>query len=400
MSEAAEVERFVEGFVAPLFGGRECVIADPLGGGGLEAVRHGLRFSQTMDDVFARQLEEAALFTEVAPARFDEDAATLLYAVHELFAACHPQASAFYSRAYLFCQAAEQAVLKLPRSYDASRLLTRHLVVRRAFQARRTDVHLKWWTGSASFYGAEPPQRLMAWPGLRRVEVDRKTQPMWRLAMLDGDEETRVARLSLMTALLNISPLTRLYLLGDPAQKALGFSLLLPLKHKGRRMSPLYLLEDRRVARSVSDVLLERGVDSAGPMLALALLAAVRETSPPLVLRRALELCVHLAFSMCVGEGENPGDKTAAPLRAFFDDDVKKLNDAARVYWSTVRAAFLLDGQALELPAEAAMPPKAAKVWRRLMKRAEHPHLAPIAEPLARELLRRLPRVGQGERAA
>lgn len=400
MSDAAAVERFVEGFVAPLFSGRECVVADPLGVNGLEALRHGLRFSQTMDDVFERQLEEAALFSEVPPARFDEDTATLLYAVHELFAACHPQASSFYSRAYLYCQAAEQAVMKLARTYDASRLLSRHLVVRRAFQARRTDVHLKWWTGSASFYGTEPPDRLMKWPGLRRVDVDRKTQPMWRLAMLDGDEETRVARLSLMTALLNLSPLTRLYLLGDPAQKALGFTLLLPLKHKSRRMSPLYLLEDRRVARSVSDVLLERGVDTAGPMLALALLAAVRETSPPLVLRRAIELCVHLALSMCLGESENPGDKTAAPLRAFFDDDVKKLNDAARVYWSTVRAAFLLDGEALELPSSDALPPRAAPLWRRLQKRAEHPHLSPIAGPLARELLRRLPRLGQGQRVA
>lgn len=400
MSAADGVERFIHEFVAPLLDGRECVIGDPLGIDGLEAVRHGLRFSQEMDDVLERQLAEAALFSEVVPAPFDEDAATLLYAVHELFAACHPQASSFYARAYLFCQAAEQAVMKLPRTYEPGRLLTRHLIVRRAFDARRTDVHLSWWTGKASFYGTEPPQRLLAWPGLRRVEVDRTTQPMWRLAMLDGDEETRVARLSLMTTLLNLSPLTRLYLLGDPAQKALGFTLMLPLKRKGRRMSPLYLLEDRRVARSVSDVLLERGTDSAGPMIALALLAAVRETSPPLVLRRAIELCVHLAFSMCLAEAENPGDAAAAPLRTFFDDDVKKQNDAARVYWSTVRAAFLLDGEALELPPDEAMPPKARALWRRLKGRAEHPHLAPIAEPLARELLRRLPRIGQGERAA
>ncbi len=400
MTPAEETERFVASFAAPLLEGRECVVADPLGVSGLESVRHGLRFSQTMDDVFERQLCEAALFSEVVPAPFDEDAATLLYAVHELFAACHPQASAFYSRAYLFCQAAEQAVMKLPRSYDASRLLTRHLVVRRAFEATRTDVHLSWWTGKASFYGAEPPQRLLAWPGLRRVDVDRKTLPLWRLAMLDGDEETRVARLSLMTTLLNLSPLTRLYLLGHPAQKALGFTLLLPLKRKGRRMSSMFLLEDRRVARSVTDALLERGVDSAGPMLALALLAAVRESSPPLVLRRAMELCLHLAFTMCLGEAETPGDKTATTLRALFDEDVKKLNDAARVYWATVRAGFLLDGECLELPPPGAMPASAAKVWRRLQKRLDHPHLAPIADPLARELARRLPRTGQGERAA
>lgn len=400
MSAADKVERFVQLFAAPFLDGGECVVSDPLGVSGLEAVQHGLRFSAAMDDVFERQLLSAALFTEVVPEAFDEDAATLLYAVHELYAACHPQAASFYARAYLFCQAAEQAVLKLPRTYDPGRLLTRHLIVRRALEATRTDVHLAWWTGKASFYGQEPPPRLLSWPGLRRVDVDRKTQPLWRLAMLDGDEETRVARLGLMTALLNLSPLTRLYLLGDPAQKALGFTLMLPLKLKGRRMSAMYLLDDKRIARSVTDVLLERGADSAGPMLALALLAAVREASPPLVLRRAIELCLHLAFTMCMAEAENSGERTAAPLRNLFDDDVKKQNDAARVYWSTVRAAFLLDGECLELPPKDAMPTTVAKVWRRLQKRLDHPHLAPIADPLARELARRLPRSGQGERAA
>src|SRR5690606_1431558 len=116
--------------------------------------------------------------------------------------------------------------------------------------------------------------------------------------------------------------------------------------------------------------------------------------------RRALELCLHLCFTMCLSEGENPGDKSAAPLRTLFDDDVKKLHDASRVYWSTVRAAFLLDGECLELPPVSAMPERVAKVWRRLQKRLDHPHLGPIADPLARELARRLPRAGQGERAA
>jgi hypothetical protein len=391
---------FVHEFAIPFLDGKRCTIADPIGAEAMPALLHGLAVDSPMEEAFERQLQEAALLTNVTPAPFDDDAATLLYATHELFAACHPQASSFYARAHLFCLAAEQAVMRLPRTYDAGRLLTRHLIVRRAFATTRTDVHLDWWTGRASFYGAEPPPRLVSWPSLRRVNVDRKTQPMWRIAMIDGDEETRMARLSLMTALLNLSPLSRLLLLGDPLQKQLGFSLLMPLKRKGRRMSPVYVLDDKRLARAVTDGLLERGVASAGAMLALALLTAVREASPPLVLRRAAELCLHLALSLCLAEGEAPGAACAEPLRQLFDADVKQMNDAVRVYWASVRAAFALDGERLALPRAEDLPPEAQQLYRRMESRLRHEHLAPIADPLARELARRLPPVEREERAA
>lgn len=391
MTAAERLARFVHDFGVPFLSGQRCTVGDFLGKEGFEAVYSGLSVEREMVEACDDQLVEAALFCDVTPAPFDEDAATLLYAVHELYAACHPQAQSFYARAHLFCQAAEQAVRALPRTYDPERLVTRHLIVMPAFAATRTDVTVKWWTGSASFYGEEPPRRLMALPGLRRVDVDRKTTPLWRLAMVEGDEETRVARVSLMNALLNLSPLTRLVLLGDPVQKQLGFSLTLPLKMRGRRMSPVFALDDRRLARAVTDAILERGVDRAGPMLALALLAGVRESAAPVILRRAAELCVHLVLVMCLSEAENPGVKEAATLRALFDDDIAKMNEALRVFWATARAAIALDGEQLALPSEGELPEAAAGLWRRLKKRLLHPHLAPIADPLTRELSRRLP---------
>jgi hypothetical protein len=173
-------------------------------------------------------------------------------------------------------------------------------VVGRAFATTRTDVTVKWWTGSAAFYGADVPKRLTAWPSVRRVQVDRRRTPMWKLGLAAGDEELRVARTALLATLLDASPLSRLWLLGDPAQKALGFSLVLPWKLQGKKVSPLDALEDRPLARAVVDRLIDVGLEVTGPPLALALLALLRENGPPRIVRRAVELCAHLAMISCV----------------------------------------------------------------------------------------------------
>ncbi|MFZ9886615.1 MAG: hypothetical protein ACO3JL_03840 [Myxococcota bacterium] len=385
------VASFVANFLSPFIDGGDCCVTDPLGVDGHKLLHGGLRFEAAVDEARASLLAQAALLTDIVPAPFDEDAVTLLYACHELAAACHPQAASFYSRAHRYCLAAEQAVLRLERTYEPGRVLARHVLMARLFSMTRIDTKLTWWTGTTTYHGEEPPARMTAWPSLRRVQQERTNVPLWQLASLHGDEELRLARLSLLSTLLNVSPLTRLLLLGDAAQRSLGFSLLLPLKCSGRRMSPVYLLDEPRLARLVSDVLLERGVGSTGPMLAHAILAAVREPSPPLALRRAVELCVHLAFLMCVVEVEVPRDETAAPLRALCDADVRTLNDAMRVYWATVSAALLLDGTHLRLPLRESHHPALDSVLARLNERLRHPYLATIGEPLYRELCRRLP---------
>jgi hypothetical protein len=399
MSAAEILKRFVTDFGAPFLLGQPIVIGDALGVDGFQAIQHGLTVEPTMVDAIDEQLNQAALLGDVTPGPFDEDAAAFLYAAHELYASCHPQSNAFYARSHLFCVAAEQQLKRCRRTYDPDVLLTRHLIVKKAFDVTRTDVHLKWWTGSASFYGEEPPARLMAWPSIRRVNIDRKTQPMWRLASVDGDEDTRVARVSLMNTMLNLSPLSRLMMLGDPVQRQLPFTLVLPLKHHGKRMSPIFALDDRATARAVTDQLLLKGVDTAGPMLALALLSAVRKGAPPLAIRRATELAVHLALMLCIAEAEAPGCPEAAALRSLLDDDVAELDDAARVYWAAVAAGVSLDDRHLVIPSPHELPEASAELWSRVWSRLDHPSLKPVAEPLHRELSRKLPwlqdRVGQ-----
>lgn len=391
MNGADHLARFAEDFGVPYLHGQRCIVGDFLGDTGFSAVQHGISVDRELAEACASKLAQAACWTNVAPAPFDEDAGTFLAAIHELYAACHPQAQAFYARSHLFCRAAKRMVRQLPDTYAPERLLTRHLILAPAFQSTRTDVAVRWWAGRADYFGEEPPARLLAAPGLRRVDVQRDTRLMWQIALVDGDEDTRLARVSLMHALLNKSPLTRLLLLGDDVQKQLGFSLVLPEKHHGSGMSPVLALDDRRIARWATDAALERGVDRAGPMLALALLAAVRENNPPLVLRRTIEFCVHLSLSMCLLEAELPGAPETAPLRDFLNEDVTQMNEAMRVFWAVHRSAQTLHNGHLWLPPESELPQAAGLLWRELHRRLHHPHLAKIADPLTRELSRRLP---------
>lgn len=390
MSDAELLARFAQDFAIPYLSGQRCVVGDFVGDAGRRVLPAALSVSQELDEALEGLLLQGALHFDVTPAPFDEDAGTLLVAVHELFAACHPQAQSFYASTPGFCQSAEQAVRGLTRTYDASRLLARHLVLAPALHATRTDVLVRWWSGGASYYGEEPPARLLSWPGWRRVDVERHTTPMWQLAMLEGDEGSRLARTALLQTLLDFSPLTRLVLLGDDSLRQLGFSLVSPLKHRGRRMSPLHLLDDPRLARAVTDLLLERGLDKAGPMLALALLAGVRETVSPWVLRRAVEFCVHLALVSCLAAEAQADAPEAQPIRTLCEGDPATLPESMQVFWAVVAAAHALDGSHLLLPRPDDLPVPARRRWLALKQALDHPGIERVAAPLVRELRRRL----------
>lgn len=391
MVRAAEIlDSFSARFGAPFLLGQRALVGSPLGVDGLAAIKHGLSVHTALADACARQVEHAGLFADLTPAPFDEDAGTLLYAGHELFACTHPQASAFYARAHTFARAATHEVNRLTRTLDPHRLLTRHLVVERILSATRTDVVVRWWTGSAAFYGEDAPRRLTAWPSVRRVDMDRSTAPMWKLALAAGDEELRLARSELLVALLDASPLTRMTLLGDPALKALGFSLALPYRVAGKSASPLDALEHRALARGVVDHLVERGIEASGAALALALLQGMRERLPPHALRRTAELCTHLALATCIIESDLPGAPEARSLRELLDDEPAHLNEALRVYWAVVASTLALDGAVFEVPAADQLPARVGALWTRLRERLRHARVVAVSEPLQRELRRHL----------
>lgn len=66
-------------------------------------------------------------------------------------------------------------VLAISPCRNLEEAVGRHATFSRVLEVARTDTEVSWWTGSQSFRGQAPPARLLAWPGLRNVRV-QKTQ--------------------------------------------------------------------------------------------------------------------------------------------------------------------------------------------------------------------------------
>ncbi|MGK4005617.1 hypothetical protein WMF31_23525 [Sorangium sp. So ce1036] len=62
----------------------------------------------------------------------------------------------------------------VPAPPDVATALARHATFARVLECFRTDAHVSWWTGSASFRGQRPPARLLLWRRLRNVEVETR----------------------------------------------------------------------------------------------------------------------------------------------------------------------------------------------------------------------------------
>ena len=67
---------------------------------------------------------------------------------------------------------------RIPAPRDILGALSRHGTFARVLELTRTDSTVAWWTGSAKFRGEPPPGRLLAWRGLRRVQVDERKVPL------------------------------------------------------------------------------------------------------------------------------------------------------------------------------------------------------------------------------
>lgn len=84
----------------------------------------------------------------------------------------------------------------------------RHATFARLAELTRVDTTVSWWVGRATFRGAVPPARLLAWPELRQVE---QRQSRARLAdMVDSAVSWAPAWLEAVARVIAASPLTDL----------------------------------------------------------------------------------------------------------------------------------------------------------------------------------------------
>lgn len=272
-------EAFLRDFALPLVrGGGEVRVGAPLGERGLmrlrEEVAAGLDESEPGQALAAaRQAVAAELLLHTRPPllREDDPALCLLLSWHDLLFLQHPAAARMVAQglrgrrlrrlvdfATGLCAPALPGPGRLP-SEDPWPLLSRHSLLHGLWTLCREDVRVSFWAGRREFQGQEPPARLTAWRGVRRVHEER-----WRvliylqmLGLPDG-----IGR-RVLTALLRCSPLT------DLAQpRRLGPPLDL-LAH-----APVLRAPD--LARAVAASYLEAGFAQVGGALGAALLAALR----------------------------------------------------------------------------------------------------------------------------
>lgn len=136
--------------------------------------------------------------------------------VHDLIQATHPDFDALFRRRdpERLLAWAEGTLALIGGPSDLRDALSRHSLFARLLGVARSDVTVRWWTGSQSFLGTEAPARLKAMPELRRVTEERHLRPLLALprfgAAVSGERfERTVAAVLRATPLTDLSSLER-----------------------------------------------------------------------------------------------------------------------------------------------------------------------------------------------
>jgi hypothetical protein len=86
--------------------------------------------------------------------------------------------------------------------------LARHASFGRTLEIVRVDSEVSWWLGSRNFHGMRPPARLLAWPGLRRVQRRQRRVGLWEMTPAESRWAGTYAEV--LTRFLAATPLTDL----------------------------------------------------------------------------------------------------------------------------------------------------------------------------------------------
>jgi hypothetical protein len=180
-------DRIFTTFLAPLVLGGPMVPEKPIGG--KNALNIG-DYRAPSDSVTLSHVDLARvrIARRIAPVdRFEQAPSgsewVIAAILHDLVQATHPGFDAVFRRSgpKRILDVIDKTLDVLPPPADVGDALSRHTWFSRMFELARTDVDLKWWTGSERFLGTDPPARLLAWPEVRRVQQTRTPRPLMDL---------------------------------------------------------------------------------------------------------------------------------------------------------------------------------------------------------------------------
>ncbi|MBX3191944.1 MAG: hypothetical protein KF819_33445 [Labilithrix sp.] len=208
-------DRLFTTFLAPLVLGGEMKPGKPFGGKNALSIGDG-RAPADFDALSRCDLARVRIARKLAPVDRFEQAPNghewaLAATLHDLVQATHPGFDALFRRSgpQRILSVIEKTLERVPSPRSVGDALSRHTWLSRMFDLARTDVQLKWWTGSETFLGEEPPRRLTAWPEIRRVQQIRTPRPLMDLPT-SGASVDPARFTSVVEAILAKTPLTDL----------------------------------------------------------------------------------------------------------------------------------------------------------------------------------------------
>ncbi len=216
----AVMEGLFTGFLGPLVVGGKMQPGRPIGGK-LALLMERERPLVDIDLVAHMALARVRLARRLAPVdRFEAPEAqewALAAVLHDIVQSTHPGFNATFRRKLpnKLLDICEATLDQLPGPHNVGAALSRHTLFSRLFQITRTDIDLKWWTGSAHFKGEDVPTRLKAWPEIRRVLEDHHPRPLMTLP--DSGSSVDASKFATMVQLfLRKTPLTDLITAARP----------------------------------------------------------------------------------------------------------------------------------------------------------------------------------------
>ncbi len=207
-------ENLFEHFIAPLILGGELVPGKILGA--KKALAMGASRSVTNIDLAAhvdlariRIARKLAPIDRIAPLTAPEWA--LAACLHDIVQSTHPGLTGIFrsNASERILRLVNLALDRIPFPKNAHDALSRHTIFSRALEIGRTDTRVSWWTGHATFRGSEPPPRLLAWPEVRRVHVDRTVHSLSDLPAETKDIDLPLFR-DTLRRFISMSPITDL----------------------------------------------------------------------------------------------------------------------------------------------------------------------------------------------
>jgi hypothetical protein len=207
------VESLARGVIAPLVLGGLGVLGRPFGQ--KLACEIGVERRIVDDELRTRiELVRLRVARSLAPVDFlpelDRHEWALAAALNDLLQVTNHELSGIGTRRrhQRLIESVRDTVRRIPASKTLGEAVARHATFSRVLALARTDTHVAWWTGSADFRGQEPPPRLLAWPGLRNVRVDRQRVALVEMAR--GTPADEAAYQQALAEWLACTPLTDL----------------------------------------------------------------------------------------------------------------------------------------------------------------------------------------------